>query len=226
VAIALVGERNPGNMTHEPTERAFAQLSVETTWVDTALIADDPAVLSEYDGVMLPPAMPYANEDGALAAIRFAREQDVPLLGTCGGFQYVIVELARSILGISDAVHAETSPDAENHAVVPLACSLVGQEHPVRIEPNSLAGGLYRVEQSIEPFYCSYGVNPALRAPLETAGVRFSGFDLDGEPRILELRERQFFLATLYVPQAKTAPAPHPLIAGFVAATRHLSKTT
>ena len=144
----------------------------------------------------------------------------MPLLGTCGGFQYVVVELARHLLGIAGADHAETNPEGEHLAVVPLACSLTGQEHPVRIERDSLASELYAVDQSVEPFYCSYGVNPALRGPLESAGARFSGFDLEGEPRMLELPTHRFFLATLYVPQARKSPTPHPLIAGFVDVTR------
>jgi hypothetical protein len=52
---------------------------------------------------------------------------------------------------------------------VPLACSLAGQDHPVRIERDSLAGTLYAADRSVEPFFCSYGVNRALRAPLEAA---------------------------------------------------------
>jgi CTP synthase (UTP-ammonia lyase) len=176
-------------------------------------------VLDAYAGIMLPPAMPYVSERGALAAIEYARENDVPLLGTCGGFQYAVIELARGLLGIDGAEHAETHPDGADLVVTPLACSLAGQDHPVEIVRDSLAGDLYGVGESIEPFFCGYGVSPAHRASLEAAGVRFTGFDASGEPRILELPTNAFFLATLYVPQARKGPDPHPVIVGFCKAT-------
>ena len=220
MTIALIGERTASNVNHAPTEAAFARLSAAAEWVETPLIVETPAVLERYDGIMLPPAMPYANPEGALKAIEYARERDVPFLGTCGGFQYAVIELARSLLGITGADHAETNPDGEDLVVTPLACSLVGQEHAVAIEPDSLAGRLYLTEESVEPFFCSYGVSPRHRTSLESAGVRFTGFDLEGELRILELPSNRFFLATLYVPQAKQSPLPHPIITGFVEATR------
>jgi CTP synthase (UTP-ammonia lyase) len=142
------------------------------------------------------------------------------MLGSCGGFQYTVIELARSLLGIAGAQHAETHPDSEHLVVTALACSLVGQEHPVRIDRFSLAGELYDSDESVEPFFCSYGINPVHRESLEQAGVRFTGFDAQGEPRILELPSNDFFVATLYVPQARNAPEPHPLIKGFVEATQ------
>jgi CTP synthase (UTP-ammonia lyase) len=123
------------------------------------------------------------------------------------------------LLGIADAAHAETHPDGSDLAVTPLACSLAGQEHPVHIVRDSLAGDLYQADESVEPFFCGYGVNPVHRASLEAAGVRFTGFDASGEPRILELPDKRFFLATLYVPQARRSPGAHPIIAGFSKAT-------
>jgi CTP synthase (UTP-ammonia lyase) len=224
VTVALIGERNLDNVNHLPTEEAFEHLSVETEWVDTSQIELDGGVLDRYDGIMLPPAMPYASEEGALNAISYARTKNIPMLGTCGGFQYTVIELARSLLGIARAQHAETHPEGENLVVTPLACSLVGQAHPVRVERDSLAGDLYGVDESVEPFFCSYGVSPTHRKALEQSGVRFTGFDRDGEPRILELPSKEFFLATLYVPQARKDPEPHPVIAGLVEATRRVAQ--
>jgi CTP synthase (UTP-ammonia lyase) len=82
----------------------------------------------------------------------------------------------------------------------------------------------YGVDESVEPFFCSYGVSSMHRASLERAGVRFTGFDQDGEPRILELPSNDFFLATLYVPQARKGPEPHPIIRGFVEAAQQAAQ--
>jgi CTP synthase (UTP-ammonia lyase) len=104
--------------------------------------------------------------------------------------------------------------------VTPLACSLVGTEQSVTILPATRAAALYGVTTSVEDYYCNYGVNPAYRARLESAGMIVSGLGDEGEIRIVEL-PGQFFLATLFLPQTRTASgAPHPLLAGFAAAVR------
>ena len=103
--------------------------------------------------------------------------------------------------------------------MTPLACSLVGQTHPIELLPGSIAAGLYGQAQALEDYYCNYGVNPEYRARLERGGLRVSGVDAEGEIRIVELRGHPFFLATLFLPQARsTAAAPHPRLRGWAAA--------
>jgi CTP synthase (UTP-ammonia lyase) len=157
--------------------------------------------------------------DGALAAIRHAREHQVPLLGTCGGFQHLILEFARHVLGRADADHEETSPGAPDLAVTALTCSLAGQTHPVRIVAGTRAATIYGVDEVLEPFFCSYGLNSAYRPLLEARGLVISGVDRFGEVRIIELPAHPFFVGTLFVPQARHRPTePHPLISAFIAA--------
>jgi CTP synthase (UTP-ammonia lyase) len=108
--------------------------------------------------------------------------------------------------------------------VTALACSLVGQDQPVAIVPGTLAARLYGAGQVTEPYYCNYGLNPEYRGRLERAGLATSGTGADGEVRIVELTAHPFFLATLFVPQARSAPErPHPVIAGLAAASRPTS---
>ncbi len=219
--IAIVGDHNPDYLTHLATDAAFAQMGVHARWVPTPTVGDDPSLLGEYDGVLVAPGSPYVSMEGALAAIRYAREHDLPLLGTCGGFQHVVIEFARNVAGIRGAAHAETNPQASELVCVPLACSLVGQQHPVLIEPGTLAAKLYRVVETVEPFFCGFGLNPSYQGVLEQAGMHFTGFDENREPRVLELPEHSFFLATLFVPQAAhTQTRQHPLLVGFVEACR------
>jgi CTP synthase (UTP-ammonia lyase) len=71
----------------------------------------------------------------------------------------------------------------------------------------------------VEDYYCNYGVNRDYVPPMEAAGLRVSGLGADGEARIVEIPGHPFFLATLFLPQARsTAAAPHPLLAGFTTA--------
>ncbi len=100
-----------------------------------------------------------------------------------------------------------------------LACSLVGQEQPVTIVAGTRAATLYGVEEVTEAYYCNYGVNPAYRGLLEAGGMAVSGVGGQGEARIVELPTHPFFIATLFLPQARsTAACPHPLVTGYAAA--------
>ncbi len=100
-----------------------------------------------------------------------------------------------------------------------LECSLVGQKQSVTIVPDTRAGTLYGAREATEAYYCNYGVNPAYRRLLEAGGMVVSGVGGQGEVRIVELPTHPFFIATLFLPQARpTAERPHPLIAGYAAA--------
>jgi len=139
----------------------------------------------------------------------------------------VLVEYARNVLGAEGAEHAETSPDAADLVVTPLSCSLWGQEHPVVLEPGTRAASLYGVESTVEDYYCSYGLSPEYRPRMEESGLRVSGVDEEGEPRIVELDGHPFLVATLFCFQTRSRPEkPHPLVAGFVDAARQSSVVT
>jgi len=103
--------------------------------------------------------------------------------------------------------------------ITALACSLVGQEQRVVLVPRTRAARLYGVPETTEPYYCNYGVNPDYRLQFEACGLRVSGVGAEGEIRIVELPEHPFFVATLFLPQARsTAASPHPLLVGYAAA--------
>jgi CTP synthase (UTP-ammonia lyase) len=138
----------------------------------------------------------------------------------------VLVEYARNILGAKSAEHAETSPEAADLVVTPLSCSLRGQEHAVTLVPGTRAAELYGVESAVEDYFCSYGLSPEYRPRMEESGLRVSGVDEEGEPRIVELDEHPFFVATLFCFQTRSREAePHPLVAGFADAARQIVVT-
>jgi CTP synthase (UTP-ammonia lyase) len=103
--------------------------------------------------------------------------------------------------------------------ITALACSLVGQEQSVRLVPQTRAAQLYGVETVVEPYYCNYGVNADYLPRLVDSGLRVSGVGEEGEVRIVELPDHPFFVATLFLPQARsTGRDPHPLLRGYAAA--------
>lgn len=220
--IGVVGDRNLGHKTHLLTESALRQLPQEPAfeWVPTKDLAGGVGSrLDEYGGLLISPGSPYRSMEGAVAAIRHARERGLPLLGTCGGFQHIVIEFVRNVLGIVDADHAETNPTAPHLAVTPLACSLAGQSHLVTLAGGTKAAEIYQTQSAIEPFFCNFGLNRAYIPMLDARGLRVSGVSEDGEPRVLELVGHPFFVGTLYVPQARsTSYVPHPLLQAFVVA--------
>lgn len=229
-SIGIIGEHDPRNETHRATDEALGHAAAalgaaaEATWVSTADVptgdlASAGAALDRFDGLLIAPGSPYRSLDGALRAVEHARNTDVPLLGTCGGLQHVIIEFARNVLGVADAQHAEYDPYASTLFVTPLSCSLVGQALAVDIRAGTRAAGAYGSARVTERYYCNFGLNPAHVGDLVAGGLRVSGLDDRGEVRIVELPDRRFFLATLFVPQARSTPAePHPLVTAFVAA--------
>jgi CTP synthase (UTP-ammonia lyase) len=118
MAIAALGDRDVAFLTHREIDAAIA-LEPRIRWVATD--SEQARRIGAFDGLWVLPGTPYRDAEAALDAIRFAREQDMPVLGTCGGFQHMAVEFARNAAGIAGAAHAETEPDAEAIVVAPLA---------------------------------------------------------------------------------------------------------
>ena len=83
-------------------------------------------VLESFDGLWAAPGSPYQSMDGMLKGIEFARTRDWPFLGTCGGFQYTVIECARNVLGIKDADTAENNSGSQNIIIYPVACAVAG----------------------------------------------------------------------------------------------------
>ena len=123
------------------------------------------------------------------------------------------------MLGIKDADHEESSPNAELKLISKLTCSLVGQERSVSIVPGSQAHRIYGKNEATEIFACNYGLNEAFQDQIQNKDLRVSGYDEDGTARIIELPGHPFFVATLFVPQVVSESGkPHPLIVAYLQA--------
>jgi len=224
--IGLIGDFNPDVIAHRAIPKALALagevagVQIEPVWLATDKIEiGAAAALAEFAGLWCVPASPYASTDGALWAIRFARENEIPFLGTCGGFQHALIEYARNVAGIRDAEHAETNPGASTLVVAPLACSLVEQTGTIRLKENSLIRKACGKPEIVEGYHCRYGLNPAFRERLAAGELHFTGWDEHGEARAFELSEHPFFVATLFQPERSAMRGEaHPLITAFVRA--------
>ncbi|RUW90071.1 CTP synthase [Mesorhizobium sp. M7A.F.Ca.US.010.02.1.1] len=228
LALALIGEYTPSFEPHakmdEALDHAGSTLGIqyEHQWISTEeVITGVSDKLAPFDAIWIAPGSPYRSMNGALNAIRHARENEIPALGTCGGCQHMVVEYARNVLGFQDAEHAEYDPYASTLFVTQLTCSLVGQTMDVFLTRGSRAARIYGQTNTKERYYCNFGINPAYQKELDAGGFHIVGRDSNGEARVLLLPSHPFYLATLFVPQlTSTKQHPHPIIVAFLESAR------
>lgn len=229
IRIALIGDFNPSVVAHNAIPKALALSSkrlgrtVEGIWCDTTgLAACDETVLAGFDAFWSVPATPYRSMDGALRAIRYAREHDRPFLGTCGGFQHALIEFARNVLGLADGDHAESNPQASTLLMTPLTCALVEKTGTINFKPGSRIAEIYGASSTIEQYHCSYGLNTEYRPLIERSAMGITGMDVDGSVRVIELSDHPFFIATLFQPERSALQGiENPLVTAFVRAAAH-----
>jgi CTP synthase (UTP-ammonia lyase) len=219
--VALIGDYNPAVIAHQAIPEALrlsadASHPVEGVWIHTGSISNAEVQLRDFDGIWCVPASPYANMEGALEAIRFARESRRPFLGTCGGFQHAVLEYARNVCNLPIADHAETNPNASILLISSLACPLVERTEDVLLD-GGLVQKAYGTFSITEGYHCSYGLNREYESLLFKNGLRATARSLTGEVRAVELSGHPFFVATLFQHERRAlrAEAP-PLVKAFV----------
>lgn len=223
--LAIIGDYNDNFRPHKATNEAIAhssdkfQLDISYDWIATDRIEKEfDNIISTYNGFWIAPGSPYKSMTGALEIIKFARQNNIPTLGTCGGFQHMVIEFARNVLDITDAEHAEYDPYASKLVVNPLSCSLAGQTLDIEItDTNSTTYKVFETNKIKEKYYCNFGLNPEYQNQLHDKGFKIVGTDSLNEARILELDKHPFFIATLFVPQDNsTQDKPHKLVTTFL----------
>ncbi len=218
--IGVLGDCNLQSETHIATNRCLelvgSSLGIDLRfeWVPTReLAARD---LGSFGALIVNTGV-YEDRDAVLSALRTAREENIPTLATCGGFQHMIIEFARNVLGLNDVGHAEFDPECGQQIIVPLECSLRGTESTISVVAESQVGQLYRTSEATEKFYCAFGINPAYLEQLFRSPLRVVGTDPAGLVRVTELEGHDFYVGTLFVPQAQAlAGRSHPLVNGLV----------
>jgi CTP synthase (UTP-ammonia lyase) len=172
--ILALGDRDSAHLTHRALDAAFALMpsDVECDWTATdSHGARDP---DRADGIWLLPGSPYRDDTAAYAAIDYCLRTGTPYLGTCAGFQYACVALARALAGIAGAAHAESDPEGETLVVAPLACSLYGERRLVAPAAGTRLAEICGTVPFSGFHWCGYGLAPAAEQLLLNAGVVLS----------------------------------------------------
>jgi CTP synthase len=180
-------------------------------------------------GVLVPGGFGDRGIEGKIAAIRYAREKEVPFLGICLGMQLAVVEFARNVCGLSGAHSQEFAPDTP-HPVIALMPDQAQVKdkggtmrlgaYPCTLVNSGLARRAYGTSQVVERHRHRYEFNNAYLDRLACAGLVFSGVSPDGRlVELIELAGHPWFVASQYHPEFKSRPnRPHPLFRDFVGA--------
>ncbi len=225
IRIGLIGDFNSEVKAHIAIPQTIQLASnelvmqVDYEWIATPLLERDvEQQLENYHGLWVVPGSPYSSIQGALNGIQFAREHDVPFLGTCGRFQHMMIEYARNVLRLPEADHAETNPASSLVLVAPLTCSVSEQNHTFILTPGSTIANIYGRNEVVEQYgICNYGLNPDFRPLFERSEMKITGVDTNDEVRIMELPNNRFFIGTLFQPERSAfRNIVHPLIKAFI----------
>jgi CTP synthase (UTP-ammonia lyase) len=198
----------------------FEQLSpglVDFRWIPTSSVAPGSTadVLSEASALWCAPGSPYENTEGALEAIRHAREEGKPFFGTCGGFQHALMEYCANVLGRS-AVHQELTGDAVDPLIIKLSCSLAESGARVIAPAGSWYAKTVGASESMEEFNCNYGLSPAFEPFFAGSKMEFVARDEQGQVRAFQLAGHPFFVGTLFQPERRALGGElHPVVKAF-----------
>ncbi|ELZ54706.1 MULTISPECIES: CTP synthase [Halorubrum] len=220
IDVALVGKyalEDAYMSIHEALKHAGIQTETEVNvlWVDADETTDrHEERLAAADAVVVPGGFGSRGTDGKIEAVRYARENGVPFLGLCLGFQMAVVDHARNVLGLAGAHSAEIDPDTP-HPVIDLLPDQYETEdmggtmrlgaHETDIEPDTLAARVYDADSCTERHRHRYEVNPEYIDALEADGLVFSG-RADNRMEILERPDHPFFFGTQAHPEFRSRP--------------------
>lgn len=209
---------------------------VKIKWIEvTDVTADNVGEhLCDVDGIIVPGGFGMRGTDGKIFCIKYARENNVPYLGLCLGFQMAVIEFARNVCGMKDANSTELAPNCkypvidilpEQKKIEGLGGNMRLGGREVEMKPGTLAWKLYGKKDTIKlRFRHRYEVDPKFIEAIEKGGMVFSG-KAPSQPimQVMELPSHPYFVGTQAHPCLTSRPlSPDPMFLGLVAAARRI----
>ncbi len=199
--------------------------NVEIKWVNSEGVTPETVEreLGDCDGILVPGGFGDRGVEGKITAIRYARENDIPMLGICLGMQLAVVEFARNVLGIKDANSSEFSPEGGSPVIhwmpdqrgeIQMGGTMRLGAYPCMVVPGTkLAEAYGSMEEVQERHRHRYEFNNSYREKFQEAGIVFSGLSPDGRlVESVELPDKHFFVGVQFHPEFKSRPNhAHPL---------------
>jgi CTP synthase len=237
VKIALVGKYTQLGDAYLSVVEALKHGAIangaklEIVWVNSEDLECHGAAkyLADVQGVVVPGGFGIRGVEGKIAAIQYAREQQIPFLGLCLGMQAATIEWARNVAKLDRANSSEFEPETPNPIidllpeqkdVVDLGGTMRLGLYACRLEEHSLAHQLYQQTAIYERHRHRYEFNNAYRTQFLNSGYLISGTSPDTRlVEIIELPSHPFFIATQFHPEFQSTPSlPHPLFKGLMSA--------
>jgi CTP synthase len=205
--------------------------AVDIEWVAAEDVEDAPTEdrLARLDGMVIPGGFGERGIEGKIAAARFAREHDIPLLGLCLGLQVMVIDVARHLAGLVGAnsrefdvgtAHPVVDLMDEQRDVEDMGGTMRLGAYVARLRPGSVVATAYGTEVVSERHRHRYEVNPHYRSHLERGGLVCSGTSPDDRlVEFIELPGHPFWVGTQAHPEFKSRPdRPHPLFRALMTA--------
>ncbi len=222
--IAILGDFNPIYHTHHALNDSILQVCdhlgtfVQCDWIGTDVF-DTKVIFGKhlYSSLWIAPGSPYKDFENVLNVTRYARVNNIPTLGNCGGFQHMVIEFARNVCGIAHADHEETNAESGELVIHKLACSLAGLEENLSIiGQESIIYSILQKQKFTARYFCSYGLNEKYQDVLQRNGLVFTSKSDDGAIRSFELKSHPFFVGTLFQPALVSSDGePNPILVEF-----------
>lgn len=237
VTVAIVGKYISLTESYKSLNEALShggyhhRCHVKLKFVDAEEVERDNAAkfLSDADAILVPGGFGKRGSEGKIAAIQYARENNVPFFGICLGMQMAVVEYARNVAGIPDANSREFDSGAKN-PVIDLMANQDGVTDvggtmrlgafPCVLEEDSRAARIYKTRRISERHRHRFEFSNDYREVLQKAGLKVVGLSPDERlVEIVELDNHPWFLGCQFHPEFKSRPTnPHPLFRSYIQA--------
>jgi len=204
--------------------------AVDLDYVDSEVIEKQGlGSVKDADGILVPAGFGQRGTEGKIAAVRYAREQQVPFFGICFGMQMAVIEFARHVCGLERANSAEVDPETP-YPVIDLMTTQKGLAqkggtmrlgaYACVLADGSVAAKVYGKKKISERHRHRYEFNNAYRDTIESHGMRLSGLSPDGSlVEVVEIGDHPWFIGCQFHPEFKSKPLDcHPLFRGFIRA--------
>lgn len=207
--IAIIGDYNQNEESHrlimESIKEAAEEIQgeLQAQWIISDALDVSEEHLKLFDGFWFSPGSPYKDAKNVLSAIQYARENGVPALGTCAGFQHMVIEFARNVLGLYGADSEENDAECADAVIAKLSCTLMNKKEQLEIsDSNSILARTVGGNKLIGEYRCNYGFHEAYRSAFQNSDMIAAIVESkNGSFRGFELKEHPFYIGTLFIPQ-------------------------
>ena len=193
---------------------------INIQWIDSEALEKKKLnqVFKKSQAIIVPAGFGEAGSEGAISAIKYAREEKIPFFGISSGMQLALVEFARNVCGIRKAASREIEPDCEEAIIIEAAKKL--GNNLVVFEKDSLIKEIYKKKEHPERHRHEHIFNLKYKAIFEKNNLVFSAYDNKKKTvEAIELKDHPFFIACQYHPEFLSRPnRAHPLFTAFIAA--------